>query len=171
MENITKVEDLTSACFEKYGKIFEVPDFPPPKTGEGWDCWNYITMMNVTEPIGIGLVITKQRVLSVDAMERHVSREELLLPFNKEIIQPVALCLDIDDPEEKPDPSTVRCFRIKPGQGIIIAKGVWHSPAYSIDGDTTYLFGIEKKPDKFGDEMVNPWVTFKKNESIKMKLE
>lgn len=34
---------------------------------------------------GIGLVITKQRKLNVDAMERHVSHEELLLPFDKEL--------------------------------------------------------------------------------------
>ncbi len=103
-------------------------------------------------------------------MERHVSREELLIALDKEIIQPVAICQDIEDPEERPDPKTVKAFRIKPGQGIIINKGVWHSPSYPVSGDATYLFAIEKKPDKFGDEMVNPLVQLLDNKKINMKL-
>lgn len=85
-------------------------------------------------------------------------------------LPPVAKCIDLDDPKESPDPVTVRCFLIRPGQGIIINKGVWHSPAYPLNGESTYLFAIEKKPDKFGDEMVNPWVPFKNDEIIEMRL-
>jgi ureidoglycolate lyase len=170
MSKLIQVEELTEESFKEYGKVVKIPNIPPPKVGEGWDCWNYISMMDVDTPIGMGLVTTKERELYVDEMERHVSREELLLPMGKEIIQPVAKCLDIDDPNEKPDPSTVRCFRIKPGEAIIIAKGVWHSPAYPVSEDTTYMFAIEKKPDKFGDEMINPWVKFQENAVIKMTL-
>lgn len=170
MTNIVTVQDLNAADFETYGKVIDIPNTPPPKVGEGWDCWNYIAMMDVSVPIGMGLVNTKERELLVDSMERHVSREELLIPLDKEIIQPVAISRDINDPNEKPDASMVMCFRIKPGQGIIINKGVWHSPAYPVSGDTTYLFAIEKKPDKFGDEMVNPWVNFIEDVRIKMVL-
>jgi ureidoglycolate lyase len=164
-----KIEDLTAEGFSRYGKVVEIPNYGPPKTGEGWDCWNYIAMMDVTVPIGFGLVTTRVRDPIVDSMERHVSREELLLPLGVDIIQPVAMCQDIHDPDERPDPDTVRCFRIRPGQGIIIGKGVWHSPAYPYQTDTTYLFAIEKKPDLFGDEMVNPWVRFTDEILIEMK--
>ncbi|MCT1901895.1 ureidoglycolate lyase [Oceanobacillus sojae] len=170
MSKYTTVKDINAAEFEKFGKVIEIPDTPPPKVGEGWDCWNYIAMLDVSEPIGMGLVNTKQRELIVDAMERHVSREELLIALDKEIIQPVALCGDIDDPDEQPDILTVQCFRIKPGQGIVINKGVWHSPAYPVNEDSTYLFAIEKKPDKFGDEMVNPWVPFINGGKVEMKF-
>lgn len=170
MEKRVIVRELTAEAFKDFGKVIDLPSYAPPKTGEGWDCWNYVAMMDVSEPIGMGLVITKDRELMVDSMERHVSREELLLPFDKEIIQPVAACLDIEDPEESPDPETVRCFRIKPGQGIVIGRGVWHSPAYPVGGDSTYLFAIEKKPDKFGDEMVNPWVNFQGGKVVRMEL-
>ncbi|RXZ78521.1 hypothetical protein EBB07_26635 [Paenibacillaceae bacterium] len=160
MQHKVQVEELTQESFAPYGKVIDLPDAEPSKTGEGWDCWSYIQMLDVSEPIGFGLVVTNQREPVVTAMERHVSREELLLTFDQEIIQPVAQCLRIDDPDECPDPSTVKCFRIRPGQAIIISRGVWHSPAYPASGDARYMFGIEKKKDAFGDEMIHPWVDF-----------
>ncbi|OBZ19303.1 hypothetical protein A8L34_07260 [Bacillus sp. FJAT-27264] len=166
MQHSINVEPLTKEAFEPFGKVIDLPSYAPPKTGDGWDCWNYIDMLDVHEPIGFGLVITKKREFLVDAMERHVSREELLLTFDKEIIQPVALCADIDDPDEHPDASTVKCFRIKPGQAIIIGRGVWHSPAYPAHDDARYMFAIEKKKDKFGDEMINPWVDFGNGDTV-----
>jgi ureidoglycolate lyase len=61
----------------------------------------------------------------------------------------------------------VKCFRIKPGQAIVIGRGVWHSPAYPASEDARYLFAIEKKKDKFGDEMINPWVDFIGGDTIR----
>ncbi|GGK02310.1 hypothetical protein GCM10007063_25780 [Lentibacillus kapialis] len=172
MEKTTSIQviDLNKETFNNYGEVIDYPNTPPPKKGDGWDCWNYIAMMDISEPIGMGLVNTKNREYVVDSMERHVSRDELLIPLEKEIFQPVADCIDIEDPDEKPHSDNVKCFRIKPGQGIVIKKGIWHSPAYPVDGDTTYLFAIEKKPDKFGDEMVNPWVKFNNNNKVQFKL-
>lgn len=167
---VVKVKDLNENNFKEFGKVIDIPNTPAPKTGEGWDCWNYLAMMDVSVPIGMGLVNTKERDFLVETMERHVSRDELLIPLGQEIIQPVAICQDIDDPEESPDSTTVQCFRIKPGQGIIIKKGVWHSTAYPANGDTTYLFAIEKKPDKFGDEMVKPWVPFTNGKKVGFTL-
>ncbi|MFD2332927.1 ureidoglycolate lyase [Cohnella sp. GCM10020058] len=167
MQHQVKVEELTPEAFAPYGKVIDLPDGDPSKSGDGWDCWSYIQMLDVSVPIGFGLVVTQRRDSIVDAMERHVSREELLLTFDREIVQPVARCADIDDPEEQPDPASVRCFRIRPGQAIVIGRGVWHSPAYPAGDDARYLFGIEKKPDKFGDEMVNPWVNFQNDDTIR----
>ncbi|WP_342565646.1 ureidoglycolate lyase [Paenibacillus sp. FSL R7-0345] len=166
MEHKIIIEELTAESFAPYGKVVDIPAAESSKSGDGWDCWSYIQMLDVSEPIGFGLVVTKQRGFTVTAMERHVSREELLLTFDKEIIQPVAHCLDIDDPEEQPDPSTVKAFRIKPGQAIVIGRGVWHSPAYPAAEDARYLFAIEKKKDTFGDEMINPWVDFAGRDSV-----
>lgn len=170
MNKPIQVEPLSVAAFQDYGKVIDLPGYAPLKTGEGWDCWNYIAMMNVSEPIGMGLVVTRSRGFDIHAMERHVSREELLIAFDREIIQPVARCIDLQDPDEQPDPETVRCFRIKPRQGIIIGKGVWHSPAYPVGDEATYMFAIEKKPDAFGDEMINPWVLFRKRAIVRMSM-
>ncbi|ANS73495.1 hypothetical protein AWM70_01940 [Paenibacillus yonginensis] len=167
MQHKVELEELTPEAFAPYGKVIDLPAGAPSKSGEGWDCWSYIQMLEAEVPIGFGLVVTREREPVVAAMERHVSREELLLTFDREIIQPVACCADIDDPDESPDPLTTKCFRIKPGQAIVIGKGVWHSPAYSAEGEARYMFGIEKKQDKFGDEMIHPWVDFKNKDTVR----
>ncbi|MCS7464532.1 ureidoglycolate lyase [Paenibacillus doosanensis] len=169
MQHKVPIEPLTQQAFAPYGKVVDLPESDPSKAGDGWDCWSYIQMLDVHEPIGFGLVVTRRREFVVSAMERHVSREELLLAFDREIIQPVARCIDIDDPQEHPDPSTVKCFRIKPGQAIVIHRGVWHSPAYPASDDARYMFGIEKKKDKFGDEMIRPWVDFIGGDTIRFE--
>jgi len=169
MERKVSIEDLTETAFAPYGKIIDIPAVDPSKAGDGWDCWSYIQMLDVNEPIGFGLVVTREREFVVTAMERHVSREELLLPFDCEVVQPVARCIDIDDPDERPDSATVMCFRIKPGQAIVLNRGVWHSPAYPASADARYMFGIEKKKDKFGDEMIRPWVEFAGGHTIRFE--
>ncbi|MFS0726916.1 ureidoglycolate lyase [Paenibacillus sp. 1P07SE] len=169
MERKVHIEELTAEAFASYGKVVDLPAGEPSKHGEGWDCWSYVQMLDVYEPIGFGLVVTKPREFVVKAMERHVSREELLLTFDREIIQPVALCSNIEDPDEAPDAATVRCFRIKPGQAIVIHRGVWHSPAYPAAEEARYMFAIEKKKDKFGDEMINPWVDFADGHSVRFQ--
>ncbi|MEF2966653.1 ureidoglycolate lyase [Paenibacillus sp. M1] len=166
MQHRINVEELTEEAFRPFGKVIDLPSAAPSKTGDGWDCWSYVQMLDVDVPVGAGLVVTKEREFQVASMERHVSREELLLPFDKEIIQPVALCANIDDPDECPDPLSVKCFKIKPGQAIILGRGVWHSPAYPVVGDARYMFVIEKKQDKFGDEMIKPWVEFKNGDIV-----
>jgi ureidoglycolate lyase len=161
-----KIEILTKESFEPFGKIVEVPLSAPTKVGDGWECWNYIQMMDVDTEIGMGLVNTKQRPFEIESMERHDSREELLIALQGDIIQPIALSIDLDNPNEKPNPNLVRCFHLKQGQGIILKKGVWHSPAYPASKDTLYFFAIERKPDKFGDEIINPWVAFENNTKV-----
>ncbi|MEK3888378.1 ureidoglycolate lyase [Bacillus sp. FSL K6-3431] len=167
MRKVTiKIEALTVANFEPFGKIVEVPASSPTKVGDGWECWNYIQMMEVDTEVGMGLVNTKRRPFIIESMERHDSREELLIALQGDIIQPLALSKDLENPDEKPDPSLVKCLHLKQGQGIIIKKGVWHSPAYPATEDTLYFFAIERKPDKFGDEIMNPWVEFENNAKV-----
>jgi ureidoglycolate lyase len=165
MKRMIQVEILTADAFKDYGKVIDLPEYKAGKIGDGWDCWWNLGTMDVAVPVGTGLVLTRERLNIVDSMERHVDAVELLLPFDKAIIQPVALCSDPDDPNAKPDPSTVRCFRIEPGQSIIMDKGIWHSAAYSVSGETRYFFAAEIKPDKFGMEL-KPWVTFINDETI-----
>ncbi|MCJ7842974.1 ureidoglycolate lyase [Lederbergia sp. NSJ-179] len=165
-----KIDFLTHENFEPYGKIVEVPESAPTKIGEGWECWNYVQMMDVDTEVGMGLVNTKQRPFEIESMERHDSREELLIALKGDIIQPIALSEDIENPNEKPDPDKVKCFLLKQGQGIILKKGIWHSPAYPATEDTFYLFIIERKPDKYGDEILNPWVEFENNAKVKFEF-
>ncbi len=160
------MEPLEQDRFNPYGRVIDIPNSHPTKTGVGWQCWNYIEMMQVDTEVGVGMVRTQMRPFVVEEMERHDSREEVLLAIDEDILQPVAMYHELYDPNEKPDAEKVQVFHIKKGQGIILNKGIWHSPAYPAYEETTYLFGIENKKDRYGDEILNPWVGFENDESV-----
>ena len=161
------IEDLTPESFAPFGQAITIPKSKPTKSGDGWDCWSPVALIENTTPMGIGILATSPLPLMVTEMERHVSREEMLWPTDLEIIQPMAPPGKLDAGDAQPDPRTVRAFRIKPGQAIIMAKGAWHSPAFTERGRAVYFFAIEKKADKNGSEL-NPWVSFMENRSIQV---
>lgn len=165
-----QVELLSSESFSEFGTVIAVPNSEPTKQGDGWRCWNYISMMSVDTDIGLGIVETSTRPYEIELMERHDQREEMLLAVEGDIIQPVATYETLVDGNEKPKIDRVRCFLIKKGQGIILRKGIWHSPAFPVKGDTNYLFAIEKKPDIHHDEIASPWIAFENNSKVKFKV-
>lgn len=161
------VEDLTPETFAPYGSVIELPKVSPNKVGPGWDCWSPVGFVRAVTTVGVGIVHSQARPLVVTEMERHVSREEILWPTNTEIVQPMALPEKLDDPAAQPDPRTVRAFRIKPGQAIVMVRGAWHSPAYPLQGNALYFFAIENKSDDIGDNK-NPWVPFPEDGYVEM---
>lgn len=161
------LRELSEEAFAPYGNVVCLPNNLPTKKGQGWKCWLPVSLVSITTDLGIGLVVTQERPLVVTEMERHVSREEILWPTDKAVVQPMALPKDLDDPSAVPDPDTVCAFLIKPGQAIVMAKGAWHSAAYPIDKDTLYFFAIEEKDDAVGD-MNDPWVTFPAGISVEV---
>jgi len=165
-----KIDSLSKNSFKQFGKIVEIPKSEPTKSGEGWSCWNYVETMEVDTDIYIGYVNTFKRDFIVDSMERHDSRKELLMPLDGDIIQPVATYNELYNPYERPKIENVKCFYIKQGTGIILNKGIWHSPAYPVDKSTTYIFAIENKKDRFGDEIINPFKMFEGNKIVTFSL-
>lgn len=160
-------QELSVEAFAPYGKVVSLPDSLPNKIGQGWKCWLPVSLVSTTTDLGLGMVVTQARPLIVTEMERHVSREEILWPTDKAVIQPMALPKDLEDPDAAPDPDTVRAFVIMPGQAVVMAKGAWHSAAYPIDKDTLYFFAIEEKDDAVGD-MSNPWIAFPADVAIEV---
>ncbi len=111
-----KIEPMTNEAIEPFGKIVDIPDSAPTKVGDGWECWNYIQMMDVNTEIGMGLVNTKKPFV-IDSMERHDGREELLIAIKGDIVQPLALSQELDNPEEKPRQARSNAFILSRGKG------------------------------------------------------
>jgi len=172
-----RLQVLTEEAFRPYGRVLELPEVPPSKRGDIWQCWFPVGSMQLDAPLGLGIVRTSRLPQSIADMERHVSREELLFPVDKPIVQPVGLPKDlasekavpqVEDVQafilasEKavPQVEDVQAFIIQPGQAIIMARGTWHAPAYALEHEEAlYYFGVEIKPDAVGDD-ANPWVKF-----------
>ncbi|HOK32592.1 MAG TPA: ureidoglycolate lyase [Limnochordia bacterium] len=155
-----RLQVLTEEAFRPYGRVLELPEVPPSKRGDIWQCWFPVGSMQLDAPLGLGIVRTSRLPQSIADMERHVSREELLFPVDKPIVQPVGLPKDLASEKAVPQVEDVQAFIIQPGQAIIMARGTWHAPAYALEHEEAlYYFGVEIKPDAVGDD-ANPWVKF-----------
>jgi ureidoglycolate lyase len=140
------VEELDEVSFAPYGRIVRVPQGPAPRSGPGWECWYGFQTLECRWPVYMGAVLTRRRPVEVGEMERHVHTFELLWPHGSDLVQPLALPLDLEDPEARPDPATVRAFRIPVGIGIVMHPGTWHSAAFPVGDDCTYSFAC-MEPD------------------------
>lgn len=159
-----KVEPLTAEGFAPYGRVIDVPTEPAPFGGDGWGCWFPLGEVKDIDSIAVGYTESLKRDFIIEKMERHETKEEILMPLTDAIIQPMGLPENLDDPNAKPDPETVRAFLLKPGQAIIMNKGAWHSPAYSVEKDTIYVFFAQTSGETY------PWLTFKDDVIVEMKL-
>ncbi len=59
----------------------------------------------------------------IGRLEKHYLTEQTVAPLTGTIIQVLAL----SGPDGKPDPATIRAFRLPPGTGINMGLGVWHT--------------------------------------------
>lgn len=161
-----KPEELTTESFAPYGRVLEVPDHACTKQGAGWVCWSPVDFMLPDAPVGVGIVRCGQAP-QITALERHVSREELLWTTTRDVVMAVDLPVRLGDALARPNIETTRVFRIKAGQAVIIARGTWHSPAFAVQGEAEYFFLVEQKADLV-DQDAQPWIDFAGGETLEI---
>lgn len=161
-----KPEELTTESFAPYGRVLEVPDHACTKQGAGWVCWSPVDFMLPDAPVGVGIVRCGQAP-QITALERHVSREELLWTTTRDVVMAVDLPVRLGDALARPNIETTRVFRIKAGQAVIIARGAWHSPAFAVQGEAEYFFLVEQKADLV-DQDAQPWIAFAGGETLEI---
>ena len=166
MMNIMKinVEKLTAEVFAPYGEVIEFASTAPDFSGDGWNCWFPVNLIKYNQAMGIGITESLKRAPIISKMERHVDNVELLMPIKDQLIQPMGLPKDLDNPAALPDPATVKAFLLEPGQAIIMKKGAWHDAAHTLSDSSIYYFFSEKS------DQVYPWVPFKDNLKIRFEL-
>ena len=153
-----KPEELTMQSFAPYGRVLEVPDHACTKQGAGWVCWSPVDFMLPDAPVGVGIVRCGQAP-HITAMERHVSREELLWTTTRDGVMAVDLPVRLGDALARPTIDTTRVFRI--------ARGAWHSPAFAVQGEAEYFFLVEQKADLV-DQDAQPWIAFAGGETLEI---
>jgi ureidoglycolate lyase len=134
------IEAMTEEAVAPYGRIVAVPGDAAPRSGSGWECWYGFQTLDCPWPVYMGAVVTRERPVVVESMERHVHTFEFLYPHGVDLIQPLALPRDLDDPDAQPDAATVKAVQIPVGTGIIMHPGTWHSAAFPVAGDCNYSF-------------------------------
>jgi|GEM_PF-1949322 Ureidoglycolate hydrolase len=163
--------ELTTENFAPFGRVLE-PHAPQySKSGAGWACYSNIDRIHPDAPLMVGLVYCQEIPNVITALEAHTSREELLWATTRDLYMAVAEPFDLNDPQRKPRADSCVIFRIKAGQAMVIGKGVWHSPAFSVTGEPAYYyFLVEDKPDSINQD-ANPWIEFADCQGIRLTPE
>jgi ureidoglycolate lyase len=159
-----QIEELTPEEFAPYGRMVSLPKTPALRKGPGWECWYGFQALECKWPLYLGGVVTRHRPVVVDVMERHSHTFEFLYPHDHDLVQPLGLPRDLDDPDAKPDPAAVKVFRIPVGCAIIMHPGTWHSAAFPVSRDCTYGFACMEP----GFEYVPEWVPFPGGDQVRV---
>lgn len=164
-----KVEKMSAEAYAPFGRVVGHMPGTPTKQGEGWTCYSPMELVDVTTSMGIGVVYCDEFPKNISSLERHVSRDEILWTTDKEVLMMVDIPRYLGDPKARPNIETAKIFMIPPHTILIIEKGTWHSPAYSVKGSTKYYFMIELKKD-YIDQDEQPWIPFINNDTVKIKV-
>ena len=123
---MTAIEDLTPDGFAPYGVALGFAD-GHDQTNAGFnaasDFWHEHDFISGTPGAEFLWVIYRSNDPMVTVLEAHLHTEQALLPLTGEVIQIVA----VTGPDGGPDLASLRAFRVRQGQGIVMAPGCWHA--------------------------------------------
>jgi len=122
------VEPLDAAAFEPFGAVLARPVRDPDATGDGWSWWAEIAGLPADgRGHEFGYLALEPGAASFDWAERHLRSPELVAPLGAPCVVYVARP---DDGAAEPA-GEFRCFRIEPGQAVLLAPGVWHGAPFA----------------------------------------
>ena len=154
-----KSQELRNEIFSKYGEaIFVKEGQNPDSSGEGWECWYPLSVMNTGNDFYLGIVRSKPEFLGTKFLERHLDREEYVIALEHPILEIVGL----SDPKKPdyPDIHQTEAFIINPGQMVKINPGIWHSAGIAFkEKESLYLF-LLGKPTRRVDQVDSGLVGF-----------
>lgn len=139
--------------------------FPQPLTQEGFAPYGrYLCLAGrdasglkppIGEPLHLGITRVKGGGdFIAQKMERHVLGEEVLLCADDDMV----LTLAATDPEGAPAADDVACFYMRPGDMVVLKKGIWHDANRGVEKDTLYYFFAQDTTGLPGRERETEWV-------------
>ncbi|MFD1796055.1 ureidoglycolate hydrolase [Paracoccus aurantiacus] len=124
------IEELSAAGFAPYGVALGLAAGDDRRASEqpAWfshpsDFWQEHEFRTGTEATQILWVIYRNADPAITQLEAHTMTEQALLPLTGEVIQIVAAT----GADGRPEPASIRAFRLRPGQGIVMSPGCWHA--------------------------------------------
>lgn len=135
----TGVNEPNQELFSPYGQVVIAPSEGPSLSNDTLDCWNRLAGLDGVDQLEITLCRVKLRPYLVEMMERHTQTYEVILPFNGDMVLPVA---DPIDGAGGVRADRVRLFRIYPGMCVVLDPGVWHWLPYPVDADRAEFFVV-----------------------------
>ena len=130
---------ITAGNFAAYGRYYNLRGEDGVRLADGQ---MFVSRERISgEPLKIGATAVAGGPFVSSKMERHVLSEELLICGDGEMILTVA----DSDPEEAPRSRDVRAFIMRPGDAVVLGRGIWHDANHGLRRDTTYFFLIPQR--------------------------
>lgn len=121
---------LDRDAFAPYGTVVERPERPEDADGPGWRWWaETASLASTGDAYGIGFLDLVPAPLQFDWAERHARSPEMIVALAGDCLVYVAAA---DPGRDEPGPFAI--FRLHPGQGVILAPGVWHGAPLAAGG-------------------------------------
>ncbi|HEY2868709.1 MAG TPA: ureidoglycolate lyase [Gaiellales bacterium] len=124
------VRPLDRDAFARYGTAVERPHRPQDADGPGWRWWaDTASLASTGDAYGIGFLDLAPAPLEFDWAERHARSPEMIVALAGDCLVYVAPA-----DRDRNAPGAFEVFRLRPGQGVILAPGVWHGAPLAASG-------------------------------------
>jgi ureidoglycolate hydrolase len=134
-------EPLDADAFRPFGGVFRQPERPQDAEGPGWRWWGEtLALAGDARGFGLGyLDLQPTSPPSFDWAERHMRSPELVAPLHGDCLVYAAPAEHPDEPGRAPAPERFRAFRVRSGEAVLLAPGVWHGAPFAAGGPCAAL--------------------------------
>jgi ureidoglycolate lyase len=124
---VLPVEPLTEEAFAPFGRIIRTPERSHDAEGPGWRWWaETVVLEGNGRNWGVGYLDLAPAPPRFDWAERHLRSPESIVPVSGSCLVYVGPADHLDQPDRLPALGHFRVFRVPPGTGVVMDRGVWH---------------------------------------------
>lgn len=132
------VEPINENNFTTYGSVVILPEKEPTSQSNTYKFWSDISDYYIEGDTEIGLcTVYRQDEDSISGMERHLRTPEILIPIDAPFILPLL--------QEGHYVDKMKAYLVKPGEAVVINKGVWHGACLPAGKNEATYFVIFRK--------------------------
>lgn len=123
-----RIDPLTQAGFRPYGQVVGVRRTRPTyRSGGGSVGW--LLDFHADGHARLTVSRTPFRALTFQILERHFHVTQTFIALDGSPAVIAVATRGADRREAVPKPDAVRAFLLSPGEGVLLSRGTWHSPA------------------------------------------
>jgi ureidoglycolate hydrolase len=127
-----RVRELTPEAFRPYGSVVGLPERGEDASGPGWRWWaETVALPTDGRAFGVGYLDLSGSPMRFDWAERHMRSVEVVVPLAGDCLLYVGPPERLEEPESLPERDRFEVFRLRPGTGAAMDRGVWHGAPLS----------------------------------------
>lgn len=137
-----KAVHVSAIDFSKYGEYYDMNAGSAnvwTSQGDGWKDARTNRSI-ISSPGSLGITQGSPLPCKVYKMERHLHTQEAIFCLSDPIVVAIAICGD----SKQPLSSDIEAVMIRPGEVIVLNKGIWHDACHGINKSVRYYWLAEE---------------------------